>query len=72
MNQSNCVDSWKKAAGLDPDSTEGMSQEDIMAKAAENAALHMATLEELVEAMQTESPVDFRKVDLSKHGRITE
>lgn len=51
LSVSSCLESYKKASGLAGDEA---------ALAAEQMSLHMSTLEELVEAMMTESPIDFR------------
>jgi hypothetical protein len=47
-----CVQAYKKAAGIDPNDDD----------AGQDASLHMATLEELTEAMTRESPIDFRSI----------
>jgi hypothetical protein len=70
LSITDCVESWKKASGLDGDAADGESASDsAAAKAGEqasSASLHMATLEELVDAMRSESPVDFRKVKVPR------
>lgn len=55
LSISSCVASYKKAMGLEGAEAEAALRTD-------EAALHMATLEELTEAMLKPSPIDFRQI----------
>lgn len=55
LSIASCVASYKKAMGLEGAEAEAALRSD-------EAALHMATLEELTEAMMKPSPIDFRQI----------